>query len=609
MGITLLAILLLASCSGGNSRLTPDGLDGVRLLEGTSADSVRLTASGNDLLLELQPGSRGAFVEITPPFDARYFDEQWTADNDTVHLVQPVGAKLQIGVAPTREYSGQPVSLLLSRGETDKSASAPPDGNINKVQDLSVVDIGNGQVRLEWTELNWADYDHNGEVGISDLTPLGINLGDNGPWQPTEPGYWVDGDGNGLITLADITPIGQRYGTSVKGYSIYRVGGSTPPALGKLQYADSADAIKTTGLPRRYSVVLDSPPDGTFTVRPVDFGDLEGIESVAAVLSSAPNLEVNLDITGQMLYDQNTGLPSTFTNDTVILRIIEDIKEVNAIEFGTVTPLANGQFSVSGLPQGQALFLQVAYVPTVDLATGGSKAPARAISGLNRRVSEIPEGAEVTTIPIRLPVGDDPVVLTTAIDLGMSNPSGGFFVNLDDTQDIPGDNPATPAIENGYTVQRDLRLNYVDNLLSGDTDSDLSFVDEPELRDSDRDCLSAKREEQVLDDDDAYESRPEIEIEGTVTGFDSQNGLIFLTNAIVEVGETEKPLPNDVVVYFTEFTPFEFRDKINDTEGKLNPDDILAGDLLKIDLYALEDTGDILPTKYWVEHVRKVIDN
>ena len=75
------------------------------------------------------------------------------------------------------------------------------------------------------------------------------------------------------------------------------------------------------------------------------------------------------------------------------------------------------------------------------------------------------------------------------------------------------------------------------------------------------------------------------------------------------MGETEKPLPNDVVVYFTEFTPFEFRNKITDEEGKLNPDDILAGDLLKIDLYALEDTGDILPTKYWVEHVRKVTDN
>ncbi|MCB1219210.1 MAG: hypothetical protein H7A35_05810 [Planctomycetales bacterium] len=609
MGITLLAILLLASCSGGHSTMRPDGLDGVRLLEGTSADSVRLVASGNDLLLELQPGSRGAFVEVTPSFDARYFDEQWSADEGTVHMVHPIGNSLQVGVAPTPEYSGQPVSLRLSRGSVDRSISSPPDGNINKVQDLKVADLGGGNVLMEWTELNWADYDHNGEVGISDITPLGIYFGQAGPWQPSEPQYWVDGDGNGVITLADITPIGQRYGTSVKGYNTYRVAGSTPPAFGLLQFADAAEATVNQKLPRTYSVTVSSPPDGTFTVRPVDFGDLEGIESVAAVLSGAPNLELNLDITGQTLYDQVTGLPSTFTNDTVILRIIDDIKEVNAIEYGTVTPLADGQFSVSGLPQGQALFLQVAYAPTVDLATGGAKAPARAISGTNRRTSEIPEGAEVTTIPIRLPVGDDPVVLNTAIDLGMSNPSGGFFVNLDDTQDIPGDNPATPAIENGYTIQRDLRLDYVDNLLSGDTDADLSFVDEPELRDSDRDCLSAKREEQVLDDDDAYESRPEIEIEGTVTGFDSQNGLIFLTNAIVEVGETEKPLPNDVVVYFTEFTPFEFRNKITDEEGKLNPDDILAGDLLKIDLYALEDTGDILPTKYWVEHVRKVTDN
>src|SRR5690606_23437695 len=126
-------------------------------------------------------------------------------------------------------------------------------------------------------------------------------------------------------------------------------------------------------------------------------------------------------------------------------------------------------------------------------------------------------GAEVTTIPIRLPDGDDPEVLNTAIDLGMSNPDGGVFVNLDDTQDIPGDNPATAVIENGYTVQRDLRLNDVDNLLSGDTDGMNGFDKEPQLRDMDRDCLSAKREEQVLVDYDAYESRPEIEIEGIVT--------------------------------------------------------------------------------------------
>ncbi|MCB1216675.1 hypothetical protein KDL44_04745 [bacterium] len=609
MGITLLAILLLASCTAGNSGLTPDGLDGVRLLEGTSPDNVRLSSSGSELLLELLPGRSGAFVEITPPFEARFFEEQWTADNGTVHLVQPVGSRLQIGVAPTREYSGQPVSLRLSRGSVDRSPSSPPQGNINKVQDLTVADLGAGNVLMQWTELNWADYDHNGEVGISDITPLAVYLGQSGTWLPSEPQYWVDGDGNGLITLADITPIAVNFQNSVKGYNTYRVAGSTPPAYGLLQFAPASEAQVNQGLPRTYSVTVSSPPDGTFTVRPVDFGDLEGIESVAAVLSSAPNLEVNLDITGQMLYDQSTGLPSTFTNDTVILRIIDDLKEVDAIEFGTVTPLANGQFSVSGLPQGQSLFLQVAYEPTVDLGTGGAKAPARAGSALYRRVSEIPEGAEVTTIPLRLPVGDDPVVLDTAIDLGMVNPAGGFFVNLDDTQNIPGDNPATPAVENGYTVQRDLRLNYVDNLLSGDTNADLSFVDEPELRDSDRDCLSAKREEQVLDDDDEYENRPELEIEGTVTGFDQLNGLIFLTNAIIEVGEVEKPLPNDVVVYFTEFTPFEFRDKINDIEGKLNPDEILAGDLLKIDLYALEDSGDILPTKYWVEHVRKVIDD
>jgi hypothetical protein len=130
-----------------------------------------------------------------------------------------------------------------------------PTGAGNAVFDLtalSVDDDGPGgipptAVTLQWTERCIGDYDQNGEVGISDLTPLGQQFqalvsydsaaehdGFAG-WPSGDPGdaasggapaanNWrrarIDGDGNGELNIADVTPIAVHWGERLDGYVI-----------------------------------------------------------------------------------------------------------------------------------------------------------------------------------------------------------------------------------------------------------------------------------------------------------------------------------------------------------------------------------------------------
>ncbi|MCB1222244.1 hypothetical protein KDL30_16410, partial [bacterium] len=74
-----------------------------------------------------------------------------------------------------------------------------------------------------WYYMNPGDYDQNGEVNISDLTPLAIHFGKSSPggFDLTRVESVVDGDGNGEINIADVSPIGANFGNSVTDYELY----------------------------------------------------------------------------------------------------------------------------------------------------------------------------------------------------------------------------------------------------------------------------------------------------------------------------------------------------------------------------------------------------
>jgi hypothetical protein len=77
-----------------------------------------------------------------------------------------------------------------------------------------------------WYYVNPGDYDQNGEVGITDLTPLGANFNDEGPFAVTDVRSVVDGDGNDVINIADITPIGVNFGNRIDSFAVYGGGGA-----------------------------------------------------------------------------------------------------------------------------------------------------------------------------------------------------------------------------------------------------------------------------------------------------------------------------------------------------------------------------------------------
>jgi len=56
-----------------------------------------------------------------------------------------------------------------------KWVSTPPSGEDNRVGDLTLTDHYDTTYTLSWRYRNLGDYDQNGTVGISDITPIAIH--------------------------------------------------------------------------------------------------------------------------------------------------------------------------------------------------------------------------------------------------------------------------------------------------------------------------------------------------------------------------------------------------------------------------------------------------
>jgi len=107
----------------------------------------------------------------------------------------------------------------LSEKMAGRIVSTPPTGDANVVDDLVLIDYGSEVYSLSWHYRNSGDYDQDGTVGISDITPIAMHYG-----EAVEEEYSlldvIDGSGNEVIDIADITPIAMNYASEVAGYSI-----------------------------------------------------------------------------------------------------------------------------------------------------------------------------------------------------------------------------------------------------------------------------------------------------------------------------------------------------------------------------------------------------
>ncbi len=241
---------------------------------------------------------------------------------------QPVGATAELAAghaapqtAPAAAPQPQDLELLLAKElawlgiDPARPISAAPTGEDSAVFDLRAeiadADWPNSElpvsIELSWTERLAGDYNQDGQVGVSDLTPLAhfwqneITYDDPAlhdgfaHWPSGDPdgagaANWraarVDGNGDGRIDLSDIPTIAQHWGESLSGYRVYwhapgeagftllpNPGDETSPLTIARGAAFPLGSVSPDpARPVRYRLLLDGAAEGSyaFYVEPYD---------------------------------------------------------------------------------------------------------------------------------------------------------------------------------------------------------------------------------------------------------------------------------------------------------------------------------------------------
>lgn len=111
----------------------------------------------------------------------------------------------------------------LTAAFESKHLSKLPVGNADRVGDLAISENEDKTFTLSWHYRNPGDYDQNGIVNVSDITPLAMHFGERVPASDTDLNSIqavIDGSANGIIDIADITPIATNYFSEIKAYEV-----------------------------------------------------------------------------------------------------------------------------------------------------------------------------------------------------------------------------------------------------------------------------------------------------------------------------------------------------------------------------------------------------
>ena len=209
----------------------------------------RITAFLLSLAMLLMSGCGGGQVN-TPEASA--------ADST---FVQPISSPAPTGVDAQlwRQLNGELERVLAALG-SEHAACAAPEDERSQVMDLAVTPGGVGAV-FTFGYRCTGDYDQNGEVNVSDLTPVGVHFGKTSVAADWTAARVADGDGNGEVNAADITPIGFNYKRSVNGYQLETAdapsGGADWQVLVDVPLGDST--VPGGGGFRRFSYELAAP--------------------------------------------------------------------------------------------------------------------------------------------------------------------------------------------------------------------------------------------------------------------------------------------------------------------------------------------------------------
>ncbi|MCB1187483.1 hypothetical protein KDL29_09985 [bacterium] len=115
------------------------------------------------------------------------------------------------------------MSFKLKPGEADLGkyvSSAGRNPSLSRAKNLEFHKNDGGNWVLEWDYTNPGDYNQDGEVSITDITPIGVHFGQRVANSWNDKKRHIDADSNGEINLGDITPMGQNYGARIFAYNI-----------------------------------------------------------------------------------------------------------------------------------------------------------------------------------------------------------------------------------------------------------------------------------------------------------------------------------------------------------------------------------------------------
>ncbi|MCB1221983.1 MAG: hypothetical protein H7A35_15720 [Planctomycetales bacterium] len=312
------------------------------------------------------------------------------------------------GVLATMRFTRRPM-------EEFRTVSTPPSDPAS--QSMPQFDSVSGE--LSWLYRSTGDYDQNGLITISDLTPMGVNFGESDPdgFADTSVLSVVDGDGNNVINISDITPIGIGFGRSTSGgYNIYRSGsadeypatplgengngaqllGNLPfstavgnPTVDRLAFSFEVSDPQTPGFywirpqdgagNEGYASTMVSPPDGSLPVLSVPLPPAEGSGSLADPYVVKADDSVQFMLVDADSNDVTTDMLSSFT-----------ATPAEAAGFGTNDGLLTVKQGYVGAFSVSASFDGLSAAQVIRFSVGPPDGSPVAILNANKQYGSIP---------------------------------------------------------------------------------------------------------------------------------------------------------------------------------------------------------------------------
>ncbi len=341
---------------------------------------------------------------------------------DTLAQLDAMQAPEGVNPAVFEQLKSSLRAALVARG-VDKIVSTPPTGAANAVPDFAITDTGGGTADLTWHYYNQGDYNQDGVVGVSDITPLAMHFGEG--WsigqENTLPAV-VDGSGDGTVNIADVTPIAMNFGVECASYVIESsdAEGGTYTAVQNVPIAGGLD--KDTER-MRFLVNITLTPGLWYRVVPIDSSEFIGVPSnaVQPIVPGTPVASIVPDFTtGEVpLVVQ---LDASGSTDDGTIDLYEwDLDGDGTFDFDTgTTPTTNANFTQVG-----------EYHPSVRVTDNDSLSDTATVTITVLEPNVLP----VAAITSDFTTGVAPLSVT--LDASTSTDSDGTIVNYE--WDLMGD--------------------------------------------------------------------------------------------------------------------------------------------------------------------------